>query len=244
MSNEFHQRAKSKLKIIHRVTVHWLKLCSRKVQLNRKLKKILINCNELQTMWKFWRNKSNDRSMRIEITAVRISVKSIRIKWWTERISNDVWFCFLLFLRSSKDERLIGEICYQFERRILLFIFPKTKHLYGYSMRSLFDLIKSEKNHHERSECRRRYQQLEHLLKKDNFRFERHSELTFELINRFGIYSDLNWLKNHRDLISNDENLKSFCFSFLNSKIHGDFSIIFDSFRSVAEFDGRPLFFC
>ncbi|CAF4267387.1 unnamed protein product, partial [Adineta steineri] len=39
------------------------------------------------------------------------------------------------------DERLLGEICYQLERRILILIFSKSKQFYGYSLRYLSSII-------------------------------------------------------------------------------------------------------
>ena len=140
----------------------------------------------------------------------------------------------------SIDERLLGEICYQLERRILILIFPQVKHLYGYSLRYLSDLIQRNA---DRFQCEKRFIRVENYLRKCDFDFLRHSSFTFEMINKHGIYSDYDWLTSHSEFISNIEQLKSFCYSMLTRTIHRDFSIVIDSLRLIANFDGQPMFY-
>ncbi|CAF4216479.1 unnamed protein product [Rotaria socialis] len=142
------------------------------------------------------------------------------------------------------NERLLGEICYQLERHILVIIFSKSKQLYGYSLRYLSSIIQNESHKCDRSIHRKRFLQIEKYLSKTNFRFNYHSILTFYFINKYGIYSDYQWLKVYSNILSNLNDLKSFCYSILSNHFHEDLSIIIDSLELISNFDHKPLFFC
>ena len=148
-------------------------------------------------------------------------------------------------LLLSIDERLLGEICYQLERRILVLIFSSTKHLYGYSLRLLPILIENETNVDERRRYQRRWHQIETYLHQSHFDYSSHSILTFNCINQYGIYADYTWLTTHTDLLSNINELKNICYSMLTKsvqKMKKDFSILIDSLQLISKADGQPLF--
>jgi hypothetical protein len=142
-----------------------------------------------------------------------------------------------------KDEHVLGEICYQLERRILVLIFSKSKHMYGYSLRYLPLIIENEQNKHDRSIYKKRFLKIENYLLQTNFHFNSHPILTFYFINKYGIYSDYQWLKTSSNILSNLNQLKSFCYCLLSKKYHQDFSIILDTLELISKFDGKPLFY-
>src|SRR5271168_3178963 len=102
-----------------------------------------------------------------------------------------------------KDERLLGEICYQLERRILILIFSQSKNFYGYSLRYLSLIIDNEENKKLHLLYKKRFLQIEKYLLKTNFHFNYHSIITFYFINKYGIYFDYQWLKINSNILSN-----------------------------------------
>ncbi|UJR30907.1 hypothetical protein I4U23_018417 [Adineta vaga] len=144
---------------------------------------------------------------------------------------------------DTLDKRLLGEICYQLERRILVLIFSKSKQLYGYSLRYLSLIIDNEENKYQRSIYKKRFQQIENYLSKENFHFNSHPILTFYFINKYGIYSDYQWLKTSSKFLSNLDEIQRFCFQFLSKEYHKDFSIIIHSLDLISHCDGKPLFY-
>ena len=145
---------------------------------------------------------------------------------------------------SPSDERLLGEICYQLERRILILIFSQSKHLYGYSLRLLPFLLENEVNANERRRYQRRWNQIETYLRQSHFHFSSHSIVTFQTINRYGIYADFGWLNDHAAQLSNPTQLKTLSHSMLKtSEEKKDFSVLIDSLQLIAKSDGHPLFY-
>ncbi|CAF3489569.1 unnamed protein product [Rotaria sp. Silwood1] len=141
------------------------------------------------------------------------------------------------------DERLLGEICYQLERRILVIIFSQSKQFYGYSLRYLSLIIENEFNKHDHFIYKKRFLQIEKYLLKTNFHFNYHSIITFYYINKYGIYSDYQWLNMYSNILSNINEIKTFCYSILSKKFHNDFSVIINSLELIANFDHKPLFY-
>jgi len=142
-----------------------------------------------------------------------------------------------------KDEHVLGEICYQLERRILVLIFSKSKHMYGYSLRYLPLIIQNEQNKHDRSIYKKRFLQIEKYLLKTNFQFNYHPILTFDLINKYGIYFNYQWLITNSKLLSNLNEIKLYCYSILSKNFHKDLEIILHSLELISIFDGKPLFY-
>ena len=66
-----------------------------------------------------------------------------------------------------------------------------------------------------------------------------HPILTFYFINKYGIYSDYQWLQN----LSNLNQIKSICYSLISKKYHQDLSIILDSLQLISNIDNKPLFY-
>ncbi len=164
-----------------------------------------------------------------------------------QRITDDVKFLTkqlqLSNNSSSIDERLLGEICYQLERRILSLIFSPSKQFYGYSLRYLSFIIKNEDNQQNRLLYKKRFFQMEKYLSQTNFQFNYHPILTFNFINKYGIYFDYQWLKINANLLANMTEMKSFCYSILTRNFHQDLDILLDSLKLIANLDGKPLFY-
>ncbi|CAF0852113.1 unnamed protein product [Adineta ricciae] len=141
------------------------------------------------------------------------------------------------------DQRLLGEICYQLERRILVLIFSQSKQLYGYSLRYVPSIINTEPNAHDRSIYKKRLDNIQKYLSKENFSLHHHSILTFNFINKYGIYPDYQWLQSSSNLFTNVDEMKTFCSKFLSKEYHVDLSIIINSLDLISQCDGKPLFY-
>ena len=124
-----------------------------------------------------------------------------------------------------------------------MLIYPKSKHFYGYSLRSLASLIEHEANPTSRAKHQQRFTQVEKYLHQSRFHFPQHSMLTFDLVNHYGIYPDYTWLTNNPELQSDLSRLKSACYSMSKRAIHADLSILIDSLQLISRHDGHPLFY-
>ena len=67
--------------------------------------------------------------------------------------------------------------------------------------------------------------------------------MTFNLINKHGIYHDYAWLREHSEILSNLDRIKSVCYAMSLKSVHADLAILLDSLQSIAEYDGEPLFY-
>jgi hypothetical protein len=152
-------------------------------------------------------------------------------------------FFLRLLLFYIKDERLLGEICYQLERRILILIFSPIKQFYGYSLRYLSLIIENEQNKQQRFLYQKRFRKIKKYLLQANFHFNYHSIVTFTLINQYGIYFDYQWLQTNSNILSNINEIKSFCYSICSSNFHHDLDIILHSLKLISNIDHKPLFY-
>ena len=142
------------------------------------------------------------------------------------------------------DERLLGEICYQLERRILTLIFSPSRQFYGYSLRYLPLIIEHESNAQQRSTYKKRFEQIENSLRRVHFQFDYHSNLTFSLINEYGIYFDYQWLNDHAHLLGTRSQIHALCQSMFSAKNYNeDLQIILHSLEFISHFDGKPVFY-
>lgn len=141
------------------------------------------------------------------------------------------------------DQRLLGEICYQLERRILTLIFSPSKQFYGYSLRYLSSIIEHEKNDQQRLIYRKRFEQIRKYLHHVQFRFDYHSVITFRLINDYGIYLDYQWLYDHEDQLGNLQQIHSLCQRMFPKNFNEDLQIILQSLELISNFDGKPIFY-
>jgi len=152
-------------------------------------------------------------------------------------------FSFPFF--NITDERFIGEICYQLERRILILIFSSTKHFYGYSLRYLSSIIDNEENLQAKSLYEKRFFKLQNYLLKSHFHFNYHSIITFEFLNKFGIYFDYNWLKIYSTVLKDFKQIQTFCYSIVSEEFHHDLNILLHTLQLISYLDNKPLFdFC
>ena len=139
------------------------------------------------------------------------------------------------------DQRLLGEICYQLERRILTLIFSPSKQFYGYSLRYLPSIIEHEQNAQQRLVYKKRFEQIQIYLRRGQFRFDYHSIVTFRLINEYGIYFDYQWLFEHH--LENIRQIQSLCQTMFAENFNEDLQIILHSLELISNFDGKPIFY-
>jgi hypothetical protein len=143
---------------------------------------------------------------------------------------------------NAADARLLAEVCFQLERRILILIFQESKHFFGFSLRSIISLIDQEDDVERRIIYQQRFRQIEDYLRSSQFNFVRHARLTFDLINTYGIYPDYFWLKPCAALLSNTDRLKSTCSLLCRQVTERDIGILIDSLVLISKYDGHPLF--
>ena len=198
------------------------------------------NLNKLQKITDDVKLLTKQLQMSIELTKNNNASIPILGK---NQFSSNLIYLKLLLVFEFKDERLLGEICYQLERRILVLIFSSSKQFYGYSLRYLTLIIQNEFNQHDRFIYEKRFAKIEKYLLKTSFRFNYHSIVTFYFINKYGIYADYQWLKIYSNILSDLNEIKSFCYSVLSKKFHQDLTIIIDSLELISNLDCKPLFY-
>ena len=82
---------------------------------------------------------------------------------------------------------VIGEILFQFERRVFNFVVPKNQRFYGYAVRNIEQLIAREEDVADRCTYRYNMEKLNNKLKPLGYLPYYHSELSCSIINEYGV---------------------------------------------------------
>ncbi|XP_045192761.2 uncharacterized protein LOC123549048 [Mercenaria mercenaria] len=107
----------------------------------------------------------------------------------------------MILAMTKPNKRLIGEIAFQLDRRILEFVFARTNdrhcstkrsRYYGYSVASIMLLIAKEVRHADHDpgvdlNLRMRLEYILETLQRLSYDFERHSEFTQDMVNKYGL---------------------------------------------------------
>ncbi|XP_061463210.1 speriolin-like [Rhineura floridana] len=147
-------------------------------------------------------------------------------------------------------ERIVGEIAFQLDRRILSSIFPDRVRLYGYTISNIPEKILqgasdplSPLSQEQRTSMTDRYNSIMNLLKPKGYDPNVHSKFTEHIVNTFGILRE-------RPDVSGPEGDSYNNPSYLRQAIEevappdkvSDCLILLDCLCYMAAMDGKPLF--
>uniref|UniRef100_A0A8C0J9B7 Speriolin C-terminal domain-containing protein n=1 Tax=Chelonoidis abingdonii TaxID=106734 RepID=A0A8C0J9B7_CHEAB len=154
-----------------------------------------------------------------------------------------------LELNSKKNGRIVGEIAFQLDRRILAYVFPGVTRLYGYTVSNIPEKIKQasmkclngsmdEKKHRAMMQ---RYLSLTARLEKIGYNPDVHPVFSEFLINTYGI------LKQRPDvhsspLHSSPADLRKVVIDIVPSKFLGDTLLLLNCLCELSKEDSKPLF--
>nr|XP_008529620.1 PREDICTED: LOW QUALITY PROTEIN: speriolin-like protein [Equus przewalskii] len=150
---------------------------------------------------------------------------------------------------DEKDGRIVGEIAFQLDRRILAFVFPGVTRLYGFTVSNIPEKIKQTSiksldgsvDEKKLRELTHRYLTLTARLEKLGYNREVHPVFSEFLINTYGI------LKQRPDLRANPLHsspaaLRKLVIDIVPPKFLGDSLLLLNCLCELSKEDSRPLF--
>ncbi|XP_078539477.1 speriolin-like protein [Lissotriton helveticus] len=158
---------------------------------------------------------------------------------------------FLSDLRGShggKEGRVIGEIAFQLDRRILFHVFPGSTRLYGFTVSNIIDKIMqcSRKpldgslDEEKQKEMSQRYLSLMCQLQKLGYHRDVHPIFSEFLINAYGILKQRDLRGN--PIYSNQVSLRKMVISIMPAKFLRDTLLLLNCLCEMSKDDGKPLF--
>ncbi|XP_054432456.1 speriolin-like protein [Pteronotus mesoamericanus] len=153
------------------------------------------------------------------------------------------------FTSAEKDGRIVGEIAFQLDRRILAYVFPGVTRLYGFTVSNIPDKIKQTSiksldgsvDEKKLRELTHRYLTLMARLEKLGYNREVHPVFSEFLINTYGI------LKQRPDLRANPLHsspaaLRKLVIDIVPPKFLGDSLLLLNCLCELSKEDSKPLF--
>ncbi|XP_008838687.1 speriolin-like protein [Nannospalax galili] len=153
------------------------------------------------------------------------------------------------FAGTEKDGRIVGEIAFQLDRRILAYVFPGVTRLYGFTVSNIPEKIKQisiksldgSVDEKKLRELTHRYVTLTTRLEKLGYSREVHPVFSEFLINTYGI------LKQRPDLRSNPLHsspaaLRKLVIDIVPPKFLGDSLLLLNCLCELSKEDSKPLF--
>ncbi|XP_010634690.1 speriolin-like protein isoform X1 [Fukomys damarensis] len=153
------------------------------------------------------------------------------------------------FASAEKDSRIVGEIAFQLDRRILAYVFPCVTRLYGFTVSNIPEKIKQTSiksldgsvDEKKLRELTHRYLTLTARLEKLGYSREVHPVFSEFLINTYGI------LKQRPDLRANPLHsspaaLRKLVIDIVPPKFLGDSLLLLNCLCELAKEDSKPLF--
>ncbi|CAL9705872.1 unnamed protein product [Knipowitschia caucasica] len=148
-------------------------------------------------------------------------------------------------------EKLLGEIAYQLDRRILSHMFPQNIRFYGYTVSQIPTKIFEACTHPLTGKVdedykiflQKRYQSLQEMLRRKGYIITLHPHFSEFIVNRFGILGARPACGS--SLATDFENplyLKSVIESTAHFKLQKDLMILLDCLCEMAEKDAKPVF--
>ena len=136
------------------------------------------------------------------------------------------------------DHRILGELAFQLERRIISTLFPGQTRFYGFCLKHIEMTVSEEADPLRRVELKYKLDKLTKRLGEVNFDMKRHSRFTCFLINTYGVAEHS--LRNVT--ASAVENYLNTRLSGPEKAMKGDLLVIFESLRLLAQEDGVFMF--
>ncbi|KAM4888731.1 speriolin-like protein [Thomomys bottae] len=153
------------------------------------------------------------------------------------------------FAGAEKDGRIVGEIAFQLDRRILAYVFPGVTRLYGFTVSNIPEKIKQTSiksldgsvDEKKLRELTHRYLTLTARLEKLGYSREVHPVFSEFLINTYGI------LKQRPDLRANPLHsspaaLRKLVIDVVPPKFLGDSLLLLNCLCELSKEDSKPLF--
>ncbi|XP_028360955.1 speriolin-like protein [Phyllostomus discolor] len=153
------------------------------------------------------------------------------------------------FTSAEKDGRIVGEIAFQLDRRILAYVFPGVTRLYGFTVSNIPEKIKQTSiksldgsvDEKKMRELTHRYLTLMARLEKLGYNRDVHPVFSEFLINTYGI------LKQRPDLRSNPLHsspaaLRKLVIDIVPPKFLGDSLLLLNCLCELSKEDSKPLF--
>ncbi|XP_071003591.1 speriolin-like protein [Oncorhynchus clarkii lewisi] len=173
--------------------------------------------------------------------------------------------CSYVMSQKVKDpERLVGEIAFQLDRRILSYVFQGQNRLYGFTVLNIRDKIIQVSTHPltgkvdegYRLQLSQRYTELMAKLKQLGYSMTLHPPFTEFIINTYGIlkqradsYSTRElgynrWLEDNKQQsnLNSPDFLRRVVINAAPSKLLKDLLLLFSCLSFMARQDGKPLF--
>ncbi|XP_030661838.1 speriolin-like protein isoform X2 [Nomascus leucogenys] len=152
------------------------------------------------------------------------------------------------FAGAEKDARVVGEIAFQLDRRILAYVFPGVTRLYGFTVANIPEKIKQTSKSLDGSvdekklrQLTQRYLGLSARLEKLGYSRDVHPAFSEFLINTYGI------LKQRPDLRANPLHsspaaLRKLVIDVVPPKFLGDSLLLLNCLCELSKEDSKPLF--
>uniref|UniRef100_A0A8C7L9T9 Speriolin C-terminal domain-containing protein n=2 Tax=Oncorhynchus kisutch TaxID=8019 RepID=A0A8C7L9T9_ONCKI len=160
--------------------------------------------------------------------------------------------CSYVMSQKVKDpERLLGEIAFQLDRRILSYVFQGQNRLYGFTVLNIRDKIIQVSTHPltgkvdegYRLQLSQRYTELMAKLKQLGYSMTLHPPFTEFIINTYGILKQRADSYSARELGYNSPDfLRRVVINSAPSKLLKDLLLLFSCLSFMARQDGKPLF--
>ncbi|XP_059582248.1 speriolin-like protein [Alligator mississippiensis] len=152
-------------------------------------------------------------------------------------------------LNAKKNGRIVGEIAFQLDRRILAYVFPGITRLYGYTVSNIPEKIKQaslksldgfvdEKKYQAMTQ---HYLSLLTRLEKMGYNCNVHPVFSEFLINTYGILKQRPDL-NSSPIQSSPNDLRKIVIDTVPSKFLGDTLLLLNCLCELSKEDGKPLF--
>ncbi|XP_053250980.1 speriolin isoform X3 [Podarcis raffonei] len=173
-----------------------------------------------------------------------------------ERRGTDRQATSLSSTKSSRDpklvtmERIVGEIAFQLDRRILSSIFPDRVRLYGFTVSSIPEKIQQAANDplspmsaEERQSMVERYDTIMNMLKPKGYDPNFHSKFTEHIVNTYGILKERpDAAGPEGDVYNNPSYLRQVIEQIVPPEKMTDCLTLLDCLSFMASTDGKPLF--
>lgn len=163
--------------------------------------------------------------------------------------------------RIQPNKRIIGEIAFQLDRRILEYVFAwrhaietsrdKRRRFYGYTVNNMGAMIRKEAvykdgkfNSKKELEMRYRFDYIVKSLAKFGYKLEKHSILSQDLVNRYGLLNGPPDRKTSKEMGLSDPVVLRVILSQVlqDSNLLPDVLILLDCLCLLAHDDKRPIF--
>ncbi|XP_074045992.1 speriolin-like protein isoform X2 [Macrotis lagotis] len=153
------------------------------------------------------------------------------------------------FTTAEKDGRIVGEIAFQLDRRILAYVFPGVTRLYGFTVSNIPEKIKQTSiksldgsvDEKKLRDLSHRYLSLTARLEKLGYNREAHPVFSEFLINTYGILKQRPDLRSN-PLHNNPTALRKLVIDIVPPKFLGDSLLLLNCLCELSKEDSKPLF--